>query len=265
MPKNIFKSRKLRKLLFSTASPKKNKTRLNSVRDANIFFDEVANKQSYKLINIAGYIILSLVFFDYLFLGFPPQIFNPTWELQTLGRVIETLWAPILGFILVFYRRQEYSVKKRELKLLSWLSRCALILGICYLLAVPLLITDTFRIVRDNYAQLTWQLTNRNHKVEQFSQQLELVNDSQLSNFRQQYPEYFVDSASSPQEIKQKILQKIEREKQQSQETLEQNFAKQKMSAIKMSVKWLLQALIGGTFFILMWRYTKWIRVIGKR
>ena len=211
VPKSILNNRKLRKFLFNASSPKKNKHSPRPNHNASISVDEIVEKQSYKLINLAGYAILALVCLDYAAMFFPPQFFNPNWELQTIGRATETVWGPLLGLILVFYRRQQYPLKRSELKILTLLSRLALILGIVYFLAAPLLITDTFRIMRTNRAQITMQLENQNKQVEQVTQQINQANDARLLNTfwqknKEQYPN--IVGISSP-EIKQEILKKI--------------------------------------------------------
>ena len=267
MPKSILKSRKLRKFLFSTSSPgkNKNKNRPRPNHNSNISLNEIVERKSYQLINLAGYTILALVFFDYLTMFIPPKLFNPSWELETIGKAVEIVWGPLLGLILVFYRRQQDPVKRGELKLLSLFSWLALILGIVYLLAAPLLITNTFRIMGTNHAQMARQLETQNNQVEQFSQQLERASDNQLGAFWLKYqwrtPEF---SATSPQEIKQTILQKIDKEKQKTRETVEQNFAKKRLSLVKMTVKWVLGTLIAGISFITIWKHTRWTRAFGK-
>lgn len=265
MPKSILKTRKLKRFLFRTSSPKNNKNKTHSNRDRTISLDEAVEKQSHKLINLAGYVILALVCLDYLTLLIPPKLFNPAWEIDVIGKAVETVWGPLLGLILVFYRRQQYLLKRSEVRILAWLSRLALVLGIVYLLAAPLLITNTFRIMRTNQAQMTMQLETRNQQQEQFERQLQQANERQLKTFWQKYqgssPQV---STMSSEAIRQKILEKIDRENQQNHQRLEQNFATRKLSMTKTTIKWLLGTSIAGISFITIWKYTRWTRAIGK-
>ena len=63
----------------------------------SILTNELIEKQSYTFVALVGYVILGLIFFDYIHLLIPPKFFNPNWEIETIGRIIETIWILLLG------------------------------------------------------------------------------------------------------------------------------------------------------------------------
>jgi Na+-driven multidrug efflux pump len=79
----------------------------------------------------------------------PPHLFNPAWELNIIGHLIESVWASILGFLLILFRMPEQKIYTREFKRLSLVSKLALFVAIIYFLLIPLIISDTARIYRD--------------------------------------------------------------------------------------------------------------------
>ena len=156
----------------------------NQVTDP-VLVNKTAEQKSLQTVNLVGYSILFLVLVDYLALLISAQFFDPTWELTTIGRLVETAWAPLLAFLLIFYRRYQDIIKPGELRLLSLLSWFALLLGIAYFLAVPLIIGNTIRINRSQQAQLISQIHNQKTQVQQYTQQLNQASDEQLNNLLQ--------------------------------------------------------------------------------
>ena len=59
-----------------------------------------------------GYLILLLSFLDYILLLMPPQFLNPNWELNTMGRIIEYVWAPLIAFLMIFVRLPEQKISR---------------------------------------------------------------------------------------------------------------------------------------------------------
>jgi uncharacterized membrane protein len=234
-----------------------------SRNNETITIDESIEKQSSKIINLVGYVILLLALFDIMATLIPPKFFDPNWELATIGKIVETVWAPLLGLILIFYRRQQESIKYRELKVLSLFSLLSLILGIIYLLTVPLLISDTFRIARSNLATVNIQVEAQRTQIEQIKQQLDNANELQLNTFLSQYQKQAPQlKGSSTQELKANFLSKIDREQAIKTSQIEKNLTAQQRSLSKLAIKWILGALISGVSFICIWQETKWSRAI---
>lgn len=246
-------SRKLRKSLKLKPQKSLNFKQVN----------EIVEQKSTKIVNLVGYVIFWLALLDYTALLINAKFFNPVWGWETAGRLVETVWAPLLGFLLIFYRRNQDAIKPKELKLLSLLSWFALFLGIIHFLITPVLIGNAFRINRTQQAQLIGQINHQKTQVQQYSQQLNQASNTQLDNlfqnYQQQVPEITI---SSSQQLKETLLNQIQRKQQTAQKQLQNNFSQEKINLIKTTLKWLIGAVISGIAFILIWGHTQWARVL---
>ena len=156
--------------------------KLKHREDKNIIVDEFVEQKSYAFVTLVGYLILGLIFFDYLHLLLPPQFFNPIWEIETIGKIIETIWILLLGFMLVFFRTSHKTIKKSELKILSILSWIALAIAICCFLFAPLLMSNALRINQNNRTQVNTQLTNQSTQTEQVLTQINQASNQQINS-----------------------------------------------------------------------------------
>ena len=214
-----------------------------------------------KMLSMIGYFILGLVFIDYVFLLIPPHFLNPTWEINIIGHLTENVWAPLLGFALVFIRK-ENSFKASELRLLSWLSRLLLLMAIIYFLAAPLIISNTIKIQGKSYSALKAKLETQRSQVKQFKQKLSEVPEEQLANYlRQQQAQApsVTDNNDSDTPLKQ-AFSKIDEEETKSTEQIKKAYNKQKLSLMKRSLKWCIGAIFSGVIFLLFWKNTEWAR-----
>ena len=217
--------------------------------------------QSTKIVNLVGYIVLTVVIINYAFLFISPQLGNSNWIHSTAGNLIESGWGILLGFLFIFYRRDQDIVKPKEilfLKLVSWL---ALLIGIGYFLLAPLIIGNAFRISRANKAQVLRQVDAANSQVKLYSQQLNNANDRQLAavlkNYQQRAPELKINSE---QQLKETLSKQVKEKQQQAENTLRKNLKVQKKGLLKMTAKWSMIATLTGMCLMLIWKYTAWAR-----
>lgn len=224
----------------------------------NIVIDEFIEQKSYYIIALVGYVILGLIFFDYIHLLFPPKFFNPSWEIETIGKIVETSWILLLGFMLVFYRTQQTSIKVGELRILSILSRFALFIAIGYFLFVPLLLSNAIRINQNNKNQFSAQLTNQSSKVEQVFSQINqasnqeissLLNNGQIKGF-----------SGSNEAIKKQLIDIVQQRKQNANQKLQQSLRAKQIILFKSTFKWVIGTIVSGIAFVAVWRYTSWAR-----
>jgi hypothetical protein len=233
--------------------------RNNAQNRQAISIDDAIEKKSVRIVNLIGYGILILTFLDIIAIFIPPKFFDPNWELSSIGKTVEIVWAPLLAFILIFYRRQQESIELGELKILSLLSYLSLIIGIIYLVTVPLLITDTFRIARTNTGLFNKQVDVQKTQVAEITKQLNAANEEQLRDFftnnQQEFPEL---KGSSVRELKTSFLSQLDKKQEiiQAQIKQELTFKQQKLS--KTAIKWILGAIVAGTSFLLIWQHTNW-------
>ncbi|MGK7952430.1 MAG: HpsJ family protein [Xenococcaceae cyanobacterium] len=249
-------------MILSKLSSKKHKSRRQNSRNQRIIQVAIEKlEKTSKMLPTVGYFILGLTFLDYIFLLIPPHFLNPTWEINVIGHLTENVWAPLLGFSLVFIRR-ENSFKTSELRLLSWLSRFIILIAIIYFLAAPLLISNTIKIQQKNFSELKSKLEIQKSQVEQFKQKLSQVPEEQLANYlRQQQAQAPSvtenDDSGTPLE---QAYSKIDEEEIKSAEQIKKAYTRQKLSLMKRSLKWFIGTIFSGVIFLLFWRHTEWAR-----
>ena len=217
--------------------------------------------QSTKIVNLVGYIVLTVVLINYAFLLVSPQLSNSNWVHSTAGNLIESGWGILLGFLFIFYRRDQDIVKPKEilfLKLISWL---ALLIGIGYFLLAPLIIGNAFRIHRASEAQVVSQVDAANSQVKLYSQQLDKATDRQLAavlkNYRSKAPELKINSE---QQLKETLSKQVKEKQQQTEKTLRKNLKMQQKGLFKTTAKWSMIATLTGMCLMLIWKYTAWAR-----
>ena len=217
---------------------------------------------SVKFINLLGYAILCLMVIDYFVLLAPPKFLNPNWELETMGKIIETAFVPLLGFMLVFFRLPEQSIKYRELRILSWMSWLALIVGIIFFLFTPLTLSNAIRIDNRNQIQVSSTIAGQRKQLEQINLQLDRLEDSQIQQLWQRNQSKTQLEVASPQEQRQFLLNLVSEKEQQESSNLKKNLSGKRRNLFKMTFKWLLGSIIAGLCFISLWKYTDWVRAI---
>ena len=225
----------------------------------SILTNELIEDCSYNIISLVGYVILGFIFFDYLNLLIPPQLFNPSWELETIGKFIETIWILLLGFMLVFFRPQQRSIKNTELKLLSFLSWVTLIIAIICFIAAPLLISITIRINQNAQTQINARLTNQNEQVERVFSEIEGASNLEINALLKSSQ---IASSKSIKESRKQLIDAVKQQQQVNNEQLKQNFKAKQRTLFKTTFKWLINAILAGITFISIWKYTSWTRTI---
>lgn len=245
---------------FIPKNPRKTASSKNYKKTKSISTNELIEAKSYDFVVLVGYVILGLIFLDYLNVLIPPQFFNPNWELESIGRIIETTWILLLGFMLVFFRTQQRSIKQQELKLLSFLSWLTLVVAICCFLAMPLLISDALRIHQTNKAQINAQLTSQNKQVEQVFSQIDRASAPEINALlkNNQLP----SSSNSVRDVKKQLVDVIKQKQEIATEQLKQSLKSKQTQLFKTTFKWALGAIISGVAFVTVWRYTSWTRDI---
>ncbi len=232
----------------------------------SLYLSEAVEQHSTFLMRLLGYGLLVFALLDYIYIVIPPRFTNPAWELQTIGAFAEHAAIPLLGLMLVFYRYQGY-ITKLEKNLLGFLSRISLLLGLLYLLMVPLGIIDTGRIYHSNNAQIAAQLSQQRQQVEQIKVKLnQATTDEQLRQlFASLTPEGRSLKINKPQAFKEQSLAQISQAERNIQVKADSARANQIQVLLKNSIKWNLAALVSGILFIWIWHLTRWARVKESR
>lgn len=215
---------------------------------------------SYSLMPFAGYVILGFSLVDFLHILIPLRLTNPVWEFQIIGRLVGQVWAPLLGLIFIFSHR-EY-VGKSELNLLRIISWFSLLLGLFYLLLLPLGVGNTLRIHNSRNLQISAQISQQLEQLEQAKYRIERANNpAEIANLARSFnPQSPVPQIENPQEFKDELLSQLDRVEQNVRTQAVAARQNQKNALLKDSLKFNFGAILAGIAFIGVWVQTRWAR-----
>lgn len=233
----------------------------DGLRDS-IYLSELVEQRGHLLLPLLGYGFLGLSLFDYVYILMSPRFTNPFWELQTIGALVEHVVAPLLGLMFIFYRHEGH-IGKLEKSLLGFLSWVSLIIGLLYLLMLPLGSFDTWRIYHYNSAQVSAQVSQGSQQIQQLKGQLnQAKTDEQIKKLIASLtPKGRLAEIKTPQTVKGQLLAEISQTEQSIRAEADRVQTNKNQTLLKNSVKWHLGALLSGTLFIWIWRLTDWTRI----
>lgn len=216
--------------------------------------------RSIFLLRLVGYGLLSLALFDVVSIFVPAYFTDPDWEFKMLGELVEKVPVPLLGLMLVLFGEESFRQKPEKLlvKVLSWL---ALVVGLLFLLLLPLGVLDTGRINDRNNLQLNNQVLIQLTQLQQFKTQIEqATSEAAINNLaRQASPQTPLPDMNS-QALKSKLLSDLAAAQSRIQTEVEVTRKSQQLTLLKRSVKWNLGAVVAAVLFISIWRMTPWAR-----
>ncbi|HEY9844741.1 MAG TPA: HpsJ family protein [Candidatus Caenarcaniphilales bacterium] len=214
-----------------------------------------------SLFRLVGYGLLVLALFDVIDIFVPSRFMNAVWELQMVGSLVERAPVPLLGLMLVFVAAVNAPVKQEKpvLQFLSWTS---LLVGILFLLLIPMTLSAAWRINDQTSLRLRTQYTQQMSQVQQLKGQLSKATATELETLLSRQGRSV--NQQNTQELKQQFFSEITaaetRIKQQS-ETAQTNA---RQSLIKNFLKWNLGALVCSVLFLQIWNLTRWVRRASK-
>ena len=208
-----------------------------------------------------GYGFLLMAGFDILQSLIPLGFTNPLWEMSTMASLVERVPIPILGFLLVFWGedKERKIWEEKFLKFLPWL---CLILGIIFLLMLPLTVINTWRINQVNTLQVDQKLQQEERQIGQLESQVNQVNLEQLRAIATQLKSVGMEvNITQPQpQLKADILTQIAKAKIQMPDRASALKNNQTFDLLKKSLKLFLGALISGVLYLQIWRSSSWIK-----
>jgi hypothetical protein len=218
-------------------------------------------QKSFTLLRLTGYIILVLSLIDYIVILYPLRLTDPTWEFNAIKQLVDHVWSPILGLAFVFFPGQT-SLSRNSLRILSFLSWVAGILGLFYLLLLPLAINDGRTIYNNTINEITNQAATQTQQLNQLNQQINTtINPQQLNRVNQLLnPQGSPPSSNDPQELQKQLSGQVKTAIQNlpiATETAKSNATK---SLLKEALRITLGALLSGVFLITVWSLTSWTR-----
>jgi hypothetical protein len=172
-----------------------------------------------RVLPIVGYLLITMTLIDFVNVILPMQLQNPEWELTTLDRLSSHSWSLLMGtgFILTgFFSRSLKRVRLIEVRLLMVIRWGLLLLGILYILALPLVATDTYRLrnqIKTNFGQ---EAQGRLQLIDQVEANLGGINNpNQLLQITQNLGLPITDPSAPPEKLKQQIQQQLPQLRQQ--------------------------------------------------
>ncbi len=212
---------------------------------------------SIRIARILGYGLLVLAFFDLIETFTSVEFMNAVSQFQTIGTLVERVPVTLIGLVLVFFGGLDER-NKWEFLLLKCLSWLTLLVGILFILLIPLGIGNTVQINNILVAQVNTQYEQKISQAKGFEERL-----------KQATPESILDivkrqggsvTGKTPQQIKDELLSKVDKSKAEFKTQADASKLQQQRGWLKKSVKWNLGALISGFLFISIWKYTDRVR-----
>lgn len=242
-------------------APPQAKSRRKSGSKGSLHLSDHVEQQTYSLLHLLGYGLLVFSLLDYIYIIIPPRFTDPNWELQTIGALVDHAAIPLLGLMLVFYRHQGL-IGKRQKTFLGFLSWVSLLVGLIYLLMIPLGIIDTGRVYHANNAQIDTQFSQQRQQIKQIKGRLAQATTNQeiIQLFTALDPQRRSPKLSNPQAFKQQALTQISKTEQNLQAQVNSVRSARTKALGKNSLKWNLGALVSGVLFIWVWYLTHWAR-----
>lgn len=199
-----------------------------------------------SLFRVAGYALLALSLLDIIDIFVPLGFTNPVWEFQTANNLVERVPVPILGLVLVLVGEKSFQI----FKFFSW---TCLVVGLLFILLVPLVINSGWRIEQQGQQQLTQQT----YQIQQLKQQLsQAKTDQEISSVLARLnPQASLSDIKNPRQVKSQVLSRVATTEQRLKiQKAEQ--ASNRINLLETAIKTGLGALISGVMFLTVWRKT---------
>jgi uncharacterized membrane protein len=224
--------------------------------------NDVQGDQGFSIYRLRwiGYGLLILSVLDTIATLIPANFGNRLWELQTIGAIVERVPVPLLAMALIFFGEgyDRRSLENFFLKLLSWV---CLLLGLVFLLMLPLGIFGTIYVNNQNNQQIDTQAKQQFAQLQQVEERLTKGSPEDLRNLAGELTRLGVPAnTENPQQLKDQILSRITPAKERLQTQKAAVESSQRLGLFKNAVKWLLGALISSVLFFTLWRGTDWAR-----
>ena len=133
---------------------------------------------------VIGYAIFLTSVTDFLHLLFPLQLFNPDWELQTIGSLISQSCILLIGMGLIcsrYFTENHEDTRLIEFTLLKFIRWFFLILAILYLFLSPLVVMNSFRVSTQITEQVAQKQNIKTTQIDQIQNQgRKITNPAQL-------------------------------------------------------------------------------------
>ncbi len=110
-----------------------------------------------------GYCLIFSTIVNSILTIFPLQIGDPNWELSTISQFLGQIWGLLVGFgfvLLGFSSTEDSGVGSSQIAFLKTARWLSLLLAFLFVLAVPLILVDSHKLIQNNIEK-SIQLQNR--------------------------------------------------------------------------------------------------------
>lgn len=220
--------------------------------------------QSLPLLRLAGYGLLILAFFNLMKVFIPPSFGNPSWELQTMGVLVEGSPILLLGLVTVFAGERSWR-SKWEFPILEFLSWLVFLLAVLFFLIIPWGIFNAVTINNQNNEQIQTQIEQRMSQTQQVREQLSKVTTAEemktlIARLDNQGRAPDIENTQQLEETKQRLASFLDQMEQSIEAEATKTRSNQRLILLKNSLAWNLGALVSGVIFLIIWRTTNWAR-----
>ena len=211
---------------------------------------------------VIGYFMATMSIFDCIFVVIPFRLQDPAWELASLGSIANHTWGILIGFgfMLVSFSRDTIDrVKPIEIYIINFFRFVIILLALIFILGIPLVVVDTFRVNKLEAQQIKNQLTQRQAIITQVEGNLGAIGDiRQLLEIGQGLglnltytPQSTVDS------LKQEMREKLPEAKEKAETEANMAISSKKKYQWKASARTLIQLFIFSITNIIVWFKTR--------
>lgn len=222
------------------------------------------------LLPIIGYAMAIASLADFIYLLFPLQLQNPTWELQTLGALVEQGWGFLVALALIFSRYlsdNQKEIRPIELVISKWIRWLVLGLAILFILSIPLIVSDTLRLYRAIPEQVAAADAAQLVQLQQIGAQLDRTTDPNIVRAIGQSiglePQSLQDG--SLPELKSTVKNRLTAARASLNVRIKASQQQQSKQLIKSSARTLYAGLIISFVFMMIWsrigRFTRYFNL----
>lgn len=223
------------------------------------------NSDAPTLLRRVGYGLLIVALVHIVDILFPPQFKNPAWEIGAIALLLERIPLVLVGLALVFVGGASFRQKWEILllKTLSWLTLAAAILSF---LLIPLGVSSFLRLIVQADSQISTRYDQQLLKLNQAQFRLDSANEEDLQRLFEAFrAENSLANASTPQALKDQLIEEIKQARQDADKTLVSSQKRERLGLQQTIVKLSLISLISSYIFAYIWYATRWSRHNSQR
>jgi hypothetical protein len=215
---------------------------------------------SISLCRVAGYGLLIVAFLNLLDVFIPTYFTDPNWKFNTVGTLIERMPLALIGTVLVFFAGGDHRKRweKLPLKIISW---STLVVGVLFLMLIPLVVKAAMEIDTQNTIQINAQYSQQMIQLEQVQAQINRSSEQQVNSMitvlKNQNSALNINSSS---ELKRQVTTEVDQARKAALETSKSSQISQRLNLRKSVIKWSLTALVSAFLFFSVWHTTRWVR-----